>query len=138
MLLKFNYFFISYLLLPGLSVLILDEGVLNLARMYRRDLLVFDDEADITKANCHADWGYYFNHSHQETKEHVFLQQPTLSFFCCRWAVSVSCWLVRQSDPEDYHGNRKKDIAWRKKIMSLTGCFLVPDGYHDRVKKDTE
>jgi len=36
-------------------VLILDEGVLNLARMYRRDLLVFDDEADITKANCHAD-----------------------------------------------------------------------------------
>ena len=175
----------------------MDEGVLNLARMYRRDLLVFDDEADISKANRHAayrqfvlwqhgrltaggrrvihsccvwpiwdrhpdpygqyrgflpgrlnyfsfsspkrqqgfwiaifekisavktlfsqsticsnlarqkhqfsqvcccwqfsqqhpaDWGYYFNHSHQETKEHVFLQQPTLSCFLLSEEQSV-------------------------------------------------
>ena len=34
-------------------MLILDEAVLALRRLYRRDILVFDDDADWNKANRH-------------------------------------------------------------------------------------
>ena len=47
-----------HVLLQDFEVLILDEVVLALARLYQRDVLVIDDEADIRKAYCHARCGY--------------------------------------------------------------------------------
>lgn len=46
-------------LLPDFSVLVLDEAVLTLGRMYRRDILVFDDDADLNRANRHQGYRQY-------------------------------------------------------------------------------
>jgi len=73
------------------SVLVLDEGVLHLARMYRRDLLVFDDEADIRKANRHAAY-----------RQFVLWQHGRLTAGSRRVIPSCCVWAIRDRYPDPY------------------------------------
>lgn len=45
-------------------MLVLDEAVLALGRMYRRDILVVDDDADWNKANRHQGYRQYILWTH--------------------------------------------------------------------------
>lgn len=111
-------------------VLILDEAVLHLQRMYRRDVLVFDDEADIRKANRHAAY-----------RQFVLWQQGRLGVGDRRVIPSCCVWAIRDRYPDafgQYIGFLPSRLVWfnnknvyRKKFIlkikyqmfSLTMCF---------------
>lgn len=64
-------------------MLVLDEGVLAIARMYRRDILVFDDEADQKKANRHQAYRQYILWSFGRLSAGDRRVIPS----CCVWAI---------------------------------------------------
>jgi len=57
-------------------VLVLDEAVLALARMYRRDVLVINDEDDVRKGN-----------RHQAYRQFVLWYHGRLIPACCVWRI---------------------------------------------------
>ena len=72
-------------------MLILDEGVLAIARMYRRDILVFDDEADKKKAN-----------RHQVYRKYILWSHGRLSAGDRRVIPSCSVWKIRDKYPDPF------------------------------------
>lgn len=70
-------------LLPDFSVLVLDEAVLALGRMYRRDILVFDDDADLNRANRHQGYRQYILWSHGRLGAGDRRVIPS----CCVWKI---------------------------------------------------
>lgn len=78
-------------LLPDFQVLILDEAVLALARLYRRDILVFDDEADVRKAN-----------RHQAYRQFILWTFGRLTVGDRRVVPSCSVWKIRDKFPDPF------------------------------------
>ncbi|XP_062582972.1 P2X purinoceptor 7-like [Saccostrea cucullata] len=70
-------------LLPDFAVLILDEAVLALGRIYRRDVLVFDDDADWNKANRHQGYRQYVLWTHGRLGAGDRRVIPS----CCVWQI---------------------------------------------------
>lgn len=73
-------FYISF---QDFQVLILDEAVLALARMYRRDVLVVDDEADLRKANRHAGYRQFVLWQHGR----LGVGDRSVIPSCCVWKI---------------------------------------------------
>lgn len=70
-------------LVPEMQYLILDSMVLQLARVMRRDILVFDDEEDEVKANRHAAYRQFIMWRHGRLGAGERRVIPS----CCVWAV---------------------------------------------------
>lgn len=77
--------------LPDMEQYILDEGVLSLARLYRREILVYPDERDLCKANRHAAYRQFTLWRHGRLGQGVRLVIPS----CC-------VWLIRDRYPDPY------------------------------------
>ena len=90
MLYFFHYFYIKRskvlnctLFFQNFDVLILNEGVLSLARLYRRDVLVFNDDADIRKANRHQAYRQFILWTHGQLGVGDRRVIPS----CCVWKI---------------------------------------------------
>ena len=64
-------------------MLILDEAVLALARLYRRDVLVINDEVDVRKANRHQGYRQFVLWQHGMLGAGQRMVVPS----CCVWRI---------------------------------------------------
>jgi hypothetical protein len=96
---------VEYIFFQSFEVLILDEGVLALARLYRRD--VFEDEADTRKAN-----------RHQAYRQFILWTHGRLSAGDRRVIPSCCIWKIRDKFPDlfgQYTGFISSRIGWKLK-----------------------
>ena len=64
-------------------MLVLDEAVLALARMYRRDVLVINDEVDVRKGNRHQAYRQFVLWHHGRLGAGQRMVIPS----CCVWRI---------------------------------------------------
>ena len=72
-------------------MLILDEGVLALARLYRRDVFAFEDDADVRKAN-----------RHQAYRQFILWSFGRLTAGDRRVVPSCCVWRIRDKFPDPF------------------------------------
>lgn len=78
-------------LLPNFQILVLEEEVLAIARLMRRDILVIDDESDLNKAN-----------RHQAYRQFILWQHGRLGTGDRRVIPSCSVWAIRDKYPDAF------------------------------------
>ena len=116
---QFDYVFWQTLFyVQDFQVLILDEAVLALARMYRRDVLVINDEVDVRKANRHQ--GY---------RQFVLWQHGMLGAGQRMVIPSCCVWKIRDKFPDafgQYTGFKPTRLAWYiNKHMTTCDIFIL-------------
>lgn len=65
------------------EVLILNEGVLKLARLYRKDVLVFQEDEDLKRANRHQAYRQFILWTHGRLTSGDRRVIPS----CCVWRI---------------------------------------------------
>jgi len=70
-------------LFQSFGLLILDEAVLAIARMYRMDALALPDEEDLLKANRHTSYHQFIVWQHGRLRAGVRMVIPS----CCVWTI---------------------------------------------------
>ncbi|XP_052238337.1 P2X purinoceptor 7-like [Dreissena polymorpha] len=69
--------------LPHMDQYVLEEGVLRIARTYRREVLVYPEDGDEAKANKHAAYRQFVKWQHGRLGAGVRRVVPS----CCVWRI---------------------------------------------------
>lgn len=74
---------IMFLFFQDIQVIVLDEGVLAVARLYRNDVLVLTEANDMNRANRHQAYRQFVLLRHGRLGEGIRRVVPS----CCVWAI---------------------------------------------------